>query len=92
MMMGRKGGGERMKKNLLHNGKGRYVVGCFARRPKAPMEPIRKRRRETGREREAPPPGLSGCAISSSSSFAAGNELGEEEEEEEEGGVFRRFF
>ena len=89
-----------MKKNLLHNGKGRYVVGCFARRPTAPMEPIRKRRRDGKRERETErerererereaPPGLSGFAISSSS-FAAGNEL--REEEEEEGGVFRRFF
>ena len=51
--MGRKGGGERMKKNLLHNGKGRYVVGCFARPPKAPIEPIRKRRRDGKRERGA---------------------------------------
>ncbi len=46
--------------------------------------------RDGKRESEAPPPGLSGFAISSS--FAAGHELGEEEEEEEEGGVFRRFF
>ncbi len=42
-----------MKKNLLHKKNGRYVVGCFARRPKAPMEPIRKRRRDGKRERGA---------------------------------------